>query len=178
MRKERKLLPCGRLVQNRHKSQRGWIIASNVIQYCEQIPSTRDVFPCKAWLEGTNSFYPKTLVVAQWLIRVKTRKPVFKILIEVALQTFWKFSTSSCHEVPNELSNLLDSNCQSKCQFSHGSLQSSHQIKSIRFDCNIFFKLLITILTGHALVQLHPGNSAYQKVWLKTFCISSSPLSR
>ena len=27
--------------------------------------------------------------------------------IEVTLETFWKISTSSCHEVPNELSNLL-----------------------------------------------------------------------
>jgi len=27
--------------------------------------------------------------------------------IEVTFETFWKISTSSCHEVPNELSNLL-----------------------------------------------------------------------
>ena len=27
--------------------------------------------------------------------------------IEVTRETFWKISTSSCHEVPNELSNLL-----------------------------------------------------------------------
>jgi len=27
--------------------------------------------------------------------------------IEVTLETFWKISLSSCHKVPNELSNLL-----------------------------------------------------------------------
>ena len=69
----------------------------------------------------------KILVVAQWLIHVKTRKPVLKIL---------KISTSSCHEVPNGLSNLLHSNCQSKYQCCGGRLPSSHQ-KNIRFECNL-----------------------------------------
>ena len=27
--------------------------------------------------------------------------------VEVTLETFWKISTSSCHEEPNKLSNLL-----------------------------------------------------------------------
>ena len=54
--------------------------------------------------------------------------------IEVTTDTFWEISTSFCHKVPHELSNLLDSNCQSKYQCCGGSLQSSHQ-KNIRFDC-------------------------------------------
>ena len=47
-----------------------------------------------------------------------------------------KISWSSCHRVPNELSNflLLDSKCQPKCQCSSRSLQTSRQ-KNIRFDC-------------------------------------------
>ena len=36
--------------------------------------------------------------------------------IEVTRETFWKISTNSCHEVPNELSNLLESNRKSKYQ--------------------------------------------------------------
>ena len=43
-------------------NRRSWIMAANAIQYCEPIPSTRDVFPWKAWLEGTNSFYPVSLL--------------------------------------------------------------------------------------------------------------------
>ena len=67
---------------------------------------------------------------------------------EVTLKMFWKISTSSCHQVPNELSNLLAvvATClrwlqlarlklSTKYQCSGGSLQSSHQ-KTIRFDCN------------------------------------------
>ena len=34
--------------------------------------------------------------------------------VGVTLETFWKISTNSRHEVPNELSNLLNPKCQPK----------------------------------------------------------------
>ena len=43
----------------------------------------------------------------QWLIHVKTPAQTCFQNTELTLEMFRKISTSSCHQIPNELSNLL-----------------------------------------------------------------------
>ena len=64
-----------------------------------------DLLVVNAWKKRYSFFH----AIEEILIVTHPRKNSQTCLqnIEVTLETFWKISTSSCHEVPNELSNLL-----------------------------------------------------------------------